>query len=113
MDALLRSDPLLIEILLEQPHRAELAVAIRDPPHGLGLRGQEYQLTILDRVAERGDAAHRHPLLLRSGDLVADAFPDDLALELSERQQNVEGEPPHRRCGVELLRDRNERGRMP
>jgi hypothetical protein len=42
-------------------------------------------------IPQRRDAAHPHPLLFRGGDLVADAFADDLALELREGQQNVEG----------------------
>jgi transposase len=38
------------------------------------------------------------------GDLVANALADDLALELREGQQNVQGQAPHRGCRVELLR---------
>ena len=37
-----------------------------------------------------------------------DAFPDDFALKLGERQQDIEGEPSHRGRGVELLRDGDE-----
>jgi hypothetical protein len=51
-------------------------------------------------------------LLLRGGDLVADALADDLALKLREGQQDVEGQAPHRGRRVELLRHRNE-GRAP
>ena len=46
-------------------------------------------------------AAHPHAFLLRSRDLVADAFAGDLALELGEGEQHVEGQPPHRCRGVE------------
>jgi hypothetical protein len=44
-----------------------------------------------------------------SGNLVAGALRDDLALELCEGQQHVQNQPPHRRGGVELLSDRDER----
>src|SRR5215510_1918662 len=53
--------------------------------------------------------AHPHPFLLRGGDLVADALADNLALELREGQQNIEGQAPHRGRRVELLRHRTER----
>src|SRR5229473_804396 len=46
----------------------------------------------------------------RGGDLVADALADDLALELREGQQNVQGQAPHRGRRVELLRHRNKGG---
>jgi hypothetical protein len=45
-------------------------------------------------MAERWVAAHPHAPLFRRGDLVADAFPGDLALELGEGQQQVEREAP-------------------
>ena len=60
-------------------------------------------------ITERWDATHPHPFSFRGGDLVADAFADDLALELREGQQNIQGQAPHRGRRVELLRDRNER----
>src|SRR6516225_8784323 len=44
-------------------------------------------------------------LLLRGGDLVADALADDLTLELRKGQQHVQGQATHRRRRVELLRD--------
>ena len=49
-------------------------------------------------IPERRNATHPHPLLLRGGDLVADALADDLALELRKGQQNIEGE-------AEIVRD--------
>src|SRR6202011_5347594 len=53
-------------------------------------------------------ATHPHALLLRGGDLVADALSCDLALELGEGQQNVQGQATHRGRRVELLRHRHE-----
>ena len=77
--------------------------------HGLRLALDDDQLSLAHRVAERRHAAHPHPLSLRGGDLVADPFPGDFALELREGQQHIEGQPSHRGGGVELLRDRDER----
>ena len=61
-------------------------------------------------ITERRHPAHPRPLLFRGGDLVANALADDLALELCEGQQNIQGQAPHRGRCVELLRDRNKRG---
>ena len=66
------------------------------------------QLSVLHVVAKRRQAAHPHALLLGSGDLVADAFAGDFPLELGKREQHVQGKPPHRGRGVELLGDRHE-----
>ena len=49
-----------------------------------------------------------HAFLLRSRDLVADAFAGDLALELGEGEQHVEGQPAHRCRGVDLLGHRDD-----
>jgi hypothetical protein len=59
----------------------------------------------------RGDEPQLHQPARRIIDyLVSDALADDLALELREGQQNVEGQAPHRGRGVELLRHRHEGG---
>ena len=76
-----------------------------------GFRFVDDELLVLDVVAEGRLAAHPQALLLRGGDLVADALARDLALELRERQQHVESQPTHGRRGVEGLRDRYERNR--
>ena len=44
-----------------------------------------------------------HALLLRCGDLVADALGGDLPLELGKGQKNIQRQPAHRGRGVELL----------
>src|SRR6202040_2314063 len=41
VNALLRSGPLFIEVLLEQSHRAALPVSAKDQPRRLGLRRDE------------------------------------------------------------------------
>ncbi len=73
------------------------------------LRLVDHQLALGHVVPERWHAAHPHALALAGCDLVADAFARHLTLELRERQQHVQHQPPHRRGCVELLRDRHER----
>src|SRR5215472_16094306 len=100
-------DPVGVELLLQQSDRTELDIAAEDRANGLRLAVNDEELAVLCPIPERGDAAHPHPLPFRRGDLVADALADDLALELRKRQQDVEGQAPHRGRRVELLRDRN------
>jgi hypothetical protein len=50
----------------------------------------DVQSAILDPIAQRNHAAHPHPLLLRSGDLVPNPLARDLPLELGEGQQHVQ-----------------------
>src|SRR3546814_20454675 len=65
--------------------------------------------TLTDTLFPYTTLFRSHTLLLGGGDLVTDALARDLALELGEAEQHVEGQPAHRGRGVELLRDRNER----
>src|ERR1039457_2558362 len=53
--------------------------------------------------------AHPHSLALGGGDLVPDPLARYLALELRERQQDVERKSAHRGRRVELLGARNKR----
>src|SRR5260370_30922248 len=69
----------------------------------------DYQTPIAPVIAERHDAAHPEPLLLGGGNLVADALAGHFALELSEGEQHIERQPPHRAGGIELLGHRHER----
>ena len=64
---------------------------------------------VLDPIAERDHPAHPQALFLRSGDLVADPLARDLAFELGEGEQHVEGQPAHAGGCIEGLRHRNER----
>jgi hypothetical protein len=82
---------------------------VEDGAHGFRLTVDDDESAVPSLVAERRHPAHPHPLLFRGGDLVADPLAGDLALELGEGQQNVEGQPSHRGRRVELLRHRNER----
>src|SRR6516165_2202542 len=102
-------DAARFELLLQQSDRAEFGIAARDRAHKLRLAVDDDKPVVLHPIPERWHASHPHPFLLRGGDLVADALADDLALELREGQQNIEGQAPHRGRRVELLRDRNKR----
>jgi hypothetical protein len=63
--------------------------------------------SILDPVAQRDHAAHPHPLLLGSGDLVPDP------LELGKGQEHVQGQASHAGRGVERLGHRHEGDLVP
>ena len=95
------------------PHRTKLAVPPEDRPHGLGFARVDDQPPGLDVVAQGRLAAHPQAFLLRRGDLVPDALARELALELGEGEQDMEGEPSHRGGGVERLGHRDERHIMP
>src|SRR5262249_50715222 len=71
-----------IEIILQQPHRAEFGIAAEDRANGFRLAVDHHELAVLYPIPERRHTAHPHPLPFRGGDLGADAFADDLALEL-------------------------------
>ena len=84
-----------------------------DAPNGCGVLLLNDQLAVFDLVAQWRVAPHPQALAFAGGDLVADAFARDLALELGEGQQDVEHQPAHRRGGVELLGHRHERHLVP
>src|SRR5829696_8203268 len=92
-----------IEPTLEGAHGAELEIAGKQAPDQDCMVLDNVQGTVLEPVAERHYATHPDALLLRCSNLVPDALARDLALELSEGQQHVEGEPPHAGRGVEGL----------
>src|ERR1700720_4044832 len=97
-----------LQLVSQPPDRAEFGIAAKNEAHDFRLAFDDDELAVLRLIAKRRHPAHPHPLLLRGGDLVADALADDLALELREGQQNIEGQAPHRGRRVELLRDRYE-----
>ena len=99
-----------VELVLQQPDRAEFDIAAKNEAHGFRFAVDDDELAVLRLIAERRHPAHPHPLLLRGGDLIADPLADDLALELRKGQQHVEGQAPHRGRRVELLRHRHEGG---
>src|SRR3989440_6559244 len=107
--AAFRPKPETVGRLLDPAHAAELTIESEDAAYRLGLGRVDDERALACVIAQRHIAAHPHALLLRGGDLVADAFTGDLALELGKGQQHVERQAPHRARRVELLRHRNER----
>src|SRR4051812_48905478 len=104
-----RAKPETVGLLLDPAHAAELMVKSEDAAHRLGLGRVDDQCALVGVIAQRHIAAHPHALLLRGGDLVADAFTGDLPLELRKGQQYIERQAPHRASRAELLRNRDER----
>src|SRR5712671_2692179 len=107
--AAFRPKPETVGLLLDPAHAAELTIESEDAAYRLGLGRVDDERALVDVIAQRHIAAHPHTLLLRGGDLVADAFTGDLTLELGKGQQHVERQAPHRARRVELLRHRDER----
>src|SRR5437764_1387514 len=77
---LLADNSLELQLVPEQTHRAQHAISPEDVPHRVCFAGNDDKLMIAHRVAERRHAAHPHALLLRGGDLIADALAGDLSL---------------------------------
>src|SRR5258708_6976433 len=87
----------------------EFQKQVKDRPDGRGLGFIDGEGAVLSVVADGYPASHPHSLLLGGGDLVADPLAGDFALELRKGQKDIEGHAPHRRVGIELLGDRDER----
>src|SRR5262245_60319270 len=94
------------KFIVEVSDRFERKIATVDIDDGPGLLFMNDKLAVFHVVSKWRHAAHPHALLLGGRDLVAHSLANDLALELSERQQHVEREPSHAGRGVKLLGDR-------
>ena len=104
-----RSNVALAQFGEERQHRAERQIALEDETHGRGFGFVDDEFAIFDPIAERHHAADPDPLLLRGGDLVANALASDLALKLGEGEQHVQGQSTHAGRRIEGLRHRNKR----
>src|SRR6266849_330097 len=102
-------EPEAVGLFLDPAHAAKLTIKDEYTAYRLRLGRVDDERALARIVAERHNTAHPHALLLRGGDLVADPFAGDLALELGKGQQHIEGQPPHRAGGIELLGHRYER----
>src|SRR6266436_7510751 len=87
----------------------EFQKEVKDRPDGRGLGFIDGEGAVLSVVANGYPASHPHSFLLGRRDLIADPLTRDLALELRKGQKDIEGQAPHRRRGIELLRHRHER----
>ncbi len=101
IDADRKPKALSIQLLFETHDASRLEIAAEEGAHDLGMVVNDMQCAVLDQVAQRDNAAHPHPLLLRSGDLVSDPLARDLPFELGEGQEHVEGQASHAGRGVE------------
>ena len=104
-----RREPPSIGLFLHRAHGSAPEVQLEERSHRLRLGLRDDERPPLRFKAERDVPTHPEALALRGRDLVPDALSGHLALELSEGQQHVEREPPHRGGRVELLRDGLER----
>jgi hypothetical protein len=103
------SEAELVGLLLDSPHGAQLEIEPKERAYGLRLDLEDGERATVGLVAERYGASHPQPLALRGGDLVTNAFPRDLPLELSEREEHVQSKASHRGRRVELLGHGHER----
>src|SRR5260370_30496321 len=65
-------------------HRFERRIAAKDVPYDLRLGSIDQQLFAFELITDRRRAAHPQTFFLGRRDLVPDALPGHLALELSE-----------------------------
>src|ERR1017187_1456551 len=92
-----------VDHLFETGGASRFEIAAEKASNDFGMVFDNVQGAILDAIAQRNHAAHPHALLLRSGDLVPNPFSRDLALELREGQEDVQGQSSHTGGGVERL----------
>src|SRR5258707_4137107 len=87
-------DSLLAQVPLQRRQRPQVEIAREDQPDCRSFFLVDHQFAVLDLIAEGNHATDPKPLLLGGRDFVSDALAGDLSLELGERQQHVEGQPP-------------------
>jgi len=85
----------------QQADIAQIEIAAIDLSDEIGFARIDVQRAAVGRIAQRRRTAHPHALGLRRSNLVAHALGDDLAFELGEAEQHIEGQPAHARGGVE------------
>ena len=101
-------DAFLVERGRQLADRAEPQIVLIDFADQRRLLSNNFELLADAAIAERDRPSDPDPLALGGGDLVAHPLADHLALELGEREQHIERQPPHARGGVEGLRHRDE-----
>jgi len=109
-DALRHFDLLGSELLCQQADVADHGMAPEQRAGEFCMLLDEDRRAPFGVAAKRRSSAHPHAFGSGGGDVVTDALGRDLAFELREAQQHVQGEPAHAGGGVERLRDRGEAG---
>src|SRR5208337_4140950 len=110
--AFLGPDTAPVKLPDQGAQRAKFKVAYKDETDGPGLLRDDDGLLAGTSIAERGRPPGPDAFALEGRNLVAHALSNHLALELCEREQHIERQPPHAARGVERLRDRDERHGM-
>ena len=87
----------------------KIQITLEDLSNGGRFRLVDNETTFADVITQRRYPSHPHTLALGSGELVPDALPGHLALELRKRQKHIESQTPHRGGSVELLGHRHKR----
>ncbi|MES2494342.1 MAG: hypothetical protein V4579_13825 [Pseudomonadota bacterium] len=77
----------------QQCHRSEFNKPLKHIPDRRGFGLVDHQLAVDDIVPHRHESAHPNALRAAGSELVADAFAGDLAIELGERQQDIQRKP--------------------
>src|SRR5208283_3030187 len=93
---------------LQRANGSQFKIEIEDQANDRCFLLVHMEFALAEPIAEGHDPAHPQSLLLRRRDLVANALARDLALELGERQQHIEGQAAHAGRGVERLGHRDE-----
>ena len=99
-----------LKLLRREEKRLQFQVKLEDRPDPRGLLGVDFQAAAAlgHVVAQDRHAADPFAFSARGPHLVLGPLGDDLAFELGEGEQDVQGQSAHGVGGVELLGDRDE-----
>jgi len=101
--ALLGGDAIRPQLTGQNRGRTDLGKAVEHDAHGFGFGFVDDQFSVFHVIAQGHRPAHPHAFFARGRNLVADALAGNLALELGKAEKDVQGQPPHRRRGIEGL----------
>src|SRR5262245_16812640 len=91
----LRADTTPVEVRGQGANGSKLEIAGKDRANRNCFFRNRDNLLLDDPVTQRHRSTDPDTLALGGGDLVPHPLANDLALELSKRQQDVQSEPPH------------------
>ncbi len=94
-------DPCLSKGSHDGSGRSDLSKLREDQTYGCRVSGVHHQFAVFHLITQRRIATHPHALHATGANLVANALGGHLALELGKAEQDVQGQPPHRRGGAE------------
>jgi hypothetical protein len=85
------ADASTVKLLHEGADRSNFKVSLKDQSDRFGLLRHDHELLVEAGIAEWDRSADPNALAFLGRDLVPHPFPDHLALELSKREQYIEG----------------------